>query len=149
MQSHLEAVVLGDLLAARQTFLHFAALLHGHSGSEDEVLIPVFEREGLETDGCSVAILSKEHAKLRRLVATEQERVFADDATLDAPTRILWVESMHMLKEVLEHHDMRERAAFNPVLDQALGETQASALAAKAKIRETEIETAWLAENSA
>lgn len=148
MQNHLEAVVLGDLPNARETFLLFAARLHGHSGSEDEILIPVFEKEKLESNGCSVAILSKEHAKLRRLVAAEQERVFADDVFLDAPTRIQWVESMHMLKEVLEHHDMRERAAFNPVLDQALGEDRACALAEKASLREAEIEAAWLAENA-
>jgi hypothetical protein len=52
---------------------------------EDEALISVFERKGLETSRCSVAILSTEHTKLRRLVADEQERVFADDVTLDAP----------------------------------------------------------------
>ena len=148
MQSHLEAVVMGDLSAARHTFLRFAALLIAHSGSEDEILIPVFEQNGLESNGCSVAILQKEHAKLRRLLAAEQTRVFADDVALDAPTRIVWVESLHMLKEVLEHHDMRERAAFNPVLDQALGAEKAAALAQKASEREAEIEAAWLAENS-
>jgi len=148
MQSHLEAVVMGDLEAARKTFLHFAALLDAHSRSEDEVLIPAFLEAGLESNGCSVAILHKEHAKLRRLVAAEQERVCATDAHLDAPTRILWVESMHMLKEVLEHHDMRERAAFNPVLDAAFGPEKATALAAKAAAREAELEAAWLQQHS-
>jgi len=149
LQHHLEAVVMGDLDAARSTFLRFAALLFAHSGSEDEVLIPVFQQAELESNGCSVAILQKEHAKLRRLVTAEQERVFKDDATLDAPTRIHWVESMHMLKEVLEHHDMRERAAFNPVLDQALGAEKASALAAKAHAVEVRLEADWLAQHSA
>ncbi|PCJ53458.1 MAG: hypothetical protein COA70_09185 [Planctomycetota bacterium] len=149
LQNHLEAVVVGDLDAARHTFLRFAALLFAHSGSEDEVLIPAFQQAGLESKGCSVAILHKEHAKLRRLVTAAQERVFEDDAILDAPTRILWVESMHMLKEVLEHHDMRERAAFNPVLDQALGGEKASALAAEARALEIKLEADWLSEHSA
>lgn len=149
MQRHLEAVVLGDLETARSTFLRFAALLIAHSRSEDDVLIPVFLEAGLESNGCSVAILQREHAKLRRLVAAEQERVFAPDAQLNAPTRILWVEAMHMLKEVLEHHDMRERAAFNPVLDAALGAEKAAALAAQAVALETELEAAWLQQHSA
>lgn len=129
LKGHMEATVLGDLEAARAHFLDFAALLFGHSLGEDEILIPAFASAGLETLGCTVEILSKEHEKLRRLVQEAADRILAPDVVLDAPTRIAWITSLHMLREVLSHHDERERAAFHPVFDEAMTAEESAELA--------------------
>lgn len=144
LQAHLEAVVLGDLDAARARFREFAALLHAHSTAEDEILLPAFAAAGLETNGCTVALLEKEHAKLRRLCGEASARIEADGVELDAATRVAWVKAMHMLGEVLEHHDERERAAFNPAFDAHLPTMQAAELAARASAREAELEKGFL-----
>lgn len=146
LQAHLEAVAMGDLEAARTSFRGFAALLHAHSLAEDEILLPAFAGAGLESNGCTVSLLEKEHAKLRRLCAEAQNRVDAEGVVLDGPTRVAWIQALHMLGEVLEHHDERERAAFNPAFDAHLPAMQAAELAARASAREAELEAQYLRE---
>jgi uncharacterized protein YtpQ (UPF0354 family) len=144
LRQHLQAVVVGDIAMARQYFDAFAALLEAHSRSEEELLMPVFRRLQLESNGCTLDILDKEHRKLLRLAETARERIFADDVVLDPGTRLVWIEETHMLKEVLEHHDVRERAAFNPALDTALEQAEAAALAAEALGLERRLEAELL-----
>ncbi|MDP7061369.1 MAG: hypothetical protein QF489_00350 [Planctomycetota bacterium] len=146
LNQHLQAVVVGDLQGARSSFRSFAALLQAHSLAEDRVLIPVFQELELETNGCSIEILDKEHRKLRRLLADAFERVFAEGADLTPAIRLSWIEDTRMLKEVLEHHDVRERAAFNPAFDQALDQAEASALAGECLALQQELEAQYLAQ---
>jgi hypothetical protein len=140
LRSFLLAVVAGDLPQAQRAFLSFAALLEAHSLAEDQVLLPAFTRLKLETNGCSVDILEKEHRKLRRLLEEARKRVFAAGIELTPAVRLVWIEETRMLKEVLEHHDVRERAAFNPAFDQALDQAEAAALAGEAQALQDEIE---------
>ncbi len=135
IQHHLEAVVQGNLEATRQHFQKFLFLLQSHSTAEEEILFPAYSNAGLDEPGCSVELLLKEHVKIRRLVMEAKERIFFTGAVLDAASRVAWVEALHMLKEVLAHHDVRERTVFFPKLDAHLG-ADAHALAAKAHERE-------------
>lgn len=145
LNQHLQAVVVGDLEQARTTFHFFAALLVAHSLSEDRLLMPVFEKLGLESNGCSIDILDKEHRKLRRLMADASERIFAAGVDLTPALRLSWIEDTRLLKEVLEHHDVRERAAFNPTIDQALDQAEAAALAGEARALQEKLEAEYLA----
>jgi hemerythrin-like domain-containing protein len=148
LQRHLQATVLGDLASARASFHEFACLLHGHSLSEDELIFPAFVEAGLEEVGCNLELLSKEHTKIRRLVQEAKDRIFAAEATLDADTRIAWIESMHLLKEVLAHHDARERNALLPALDRALSAEAAEDLAGRAMLMEQEKTAAYRDEHA-
>ncbi|MHC4823063.1 MAG: hemerythrin domain-containing protein [Planctomycetota bacterium] len=148
LQRHLQATVLGDLSSARAAFHEFASLLHGHSLSEDEIIFPAFVEAGLEEIGCNLELLSKEHTKIRRLVQEAKDRINAADAALDADTRIAWVESLHLLKEVLAHHDARERNALLPALDRALSAEAAEELAERAMKMEQEETAAYRAEHA-
>jgi len=137
LAAHLEAVAMGDLLRAQRQFRAFEATLVAHSQTEDELLLPVFNAAGLESNGCSVAILDKEHRKMRRLCSEARRRI--EDPSLlhlDAATRVHWIEACHMLREVLEHHDMRERAALHPVITTALPPAEAAELAKACSARE-------------
>jgi hypothetical protein len=146
LNKHLQAVIVGDVVLARKLFLSFAALLNAHSLAEDRILMPVFEKLKLQSNGCTLDILDKEHRKLRRLMADAHHRIFAPDTDLTPGVRLLWIEETRMLKEVLEHHDVRERAAFNPALDTALGQAEAGALAGEALQLEKELEAQYLVE---
>lgn len=149
LNQHLQAVVEGDLVQARKQFLSFAALLNAHSLAEDRVLLPVFEKLELQTLGCSLEILGKEHNKMRRLLAEAQLRIFAPDVQLTAAERLVWIDETRMLKEVMEHHDVRERAAFNSAIDAALDQAEASALAGEAMQLEQQLEEQYLTEYQA
>lgn len=141
----LEAVALGDLAAAREQWQAFEASLCAHSQSEDELLLPAFAAAGLESNGCTVALLDKEHQKLRRLAAEARERMSAEHPSpLPAATRVAWISACHMLREVLEHHDVRERAALHPALIDALSPQENHELAAACWEREQELRAGFM-----
>jgi len=149
LRAFLLAVVVGDLPLARQGLISFAALLEAHSLAEDQILLPAFTDLGLETNGCSLDILQKEHRKLRRLLAEARQRVFAKGVQLTPAIRLLWIEDTRLLKEVLDHHDVRERAAFHPAFDSALEQAEAAALAGETQALEHKLEAQLLAQYSA
>ena len=149
LNQHLQAVVVGDVTEARKLFLSFAALLRAHSLAEDRLLMPVFEKLKLQSNGCSRDILEKEHRKLRRLLAEAHHRIFSPDAELTPAERLLWIEETRMLKEVMEHHDVRERAAFNTAIDSALDQVEAAALAGETLQLQDRLEAEYLVEYQA
>lgn len=149
LNQHLQAVVVGDLEQARTLFHSFAALLEAHSLAEDRILLPVFKKLKLESNGCSLDILDKEHRKLRRLLADAEQRIFQKTVDLTPAVRLAWIEDTRMLKEVLEHHDVRERAAFNPAFDQALDQAEAAALAGETLALQEQLEAECFAKYQA
>jgi hemerythrin-like domain-containing protein len=144
--AHLEAIALGELAEARRALAAFAATLQAHSQGEDELLLPAFAAAGLEEPGCTVDLLTKEHRKLRRLTTEAVERLHEPTLErLDAADRVRLIEACHMLREVLDHHDTRERAALHARMDQALGTEEAAALATACASREAELRAAFIA----
>ncbi|MFT7516306.1 MAG: hypothetical protein ACI84O_000079 [Myxococcota bacterium] len=133
LTAHKRAVVLGRMHEARQSFQEFWVAINAHSMCEDELLLPKFVQLGLETNGCTAALLSKEHIKLRRLADEARARVNEPVSGLTAERRIYLLENLHMLSEVLEHHDARERAAFLCKFDEVLSEVEATELHAAAQ----------------
>ncbi|HIA38525.1 MAG TPA: hypothetical protein EYN86_03320 [Planctomycetes bacterium] len=128
LNAHKRAVVLGLLPKARQSFHEFWVALNAHSMCEDELLLPKFVELGLESNGCTAEMLSKEHEKLRRLADEARARVNGPLVGLDADNRIELIEQLHMMSEVLEHHDVRERAAFLCKFEDVLNKAEIDAL---------------------
>jgi hypothetical protein len=101
----------------------FERRLRMHIRFEDEQLIPLFaERVQPPPLGCSQELLHAEHRKLERLLsscgAAVQEHL---EQRADQPASLLaLIEQQRMIREVLEHHDQRERAAFFPALHDCL-----------------------------
>lgn len=124
----LDAVAEGEADEARARFGRFADRLIAHADAEEAHLIPLFVARGLETTGCTAAILQAEHAKLKRLLRESRQRLPRAGGALPPRARVEFVLGAHMLLEVLEHHDQRERAAFFPALDAALDERERAAL---------------------
>ena len=139
LEEHLHATVLGDLEAAREAWHAFAALLRAHADAEEALLMPRFSALRLATTGCSEALLHAEHDKLRALLARGDRRVNQSDARLDAATRVAWVRACHVLLELLDHHDQRERVAFFPALDEALDPDERDTLLAAFRAREAAV----------
>lgn len=124
----LDALVAGDAVVARARFDGFAAQLRAHADAEERHLIPLFAARGLESVGCTAAILLADHEKLRRALG-EARALLAQ--TQDAPpprARVETVLALRGLVELLVHHDQRERAGFFPALDRALSAAERAAL---------------------
>lgn len=64
---------------------------------------------------------------------------------LDAADRVRLIEACHMLREVLDLHDTRERAALQARMDEALSTEEADALATACTSREAELRAAFIA----
>ncbi len=114
--------------AACLLFQAFGDALRAHIEVENEVLIPLFASECPPQLGCTPEILLAEHSKLLRLVDEMEARLLdlqkmpGKSGGPSAPTALEVVgliERQRMLKEVLEHHGIREAASFVPQLELA------------------------------
>jgi len=126
LHEHQCTLVTGKAQAARSSLALFADQLEAHLCAEETVLIPLFERHCQPPPaGCSADLLLTEHRKLRRLLGESVQRLADTPSQADGrwlPSQILdLIEAERSLREVLDHHDQRERAAFFPVLAEALG----------------------------
>jgi hypothetical protein len=113
---------------ACQLFQDFADALRAHIEVENEVLIPLFASECPPQRGCTPEILLAEHSKLQRLLGEMEtrlrelqkaERVGGEPGAPTAREIVGLIDSQRMLKEVLEHHGIREAASFVPQLELA------------------------------
>jgi len=139
LENHLQQVVLGEVDAARAAWRKFSALLRAHAAAEDTLLTPLFVELGLESTGCTAALLDAEHRKIGREVEAGDRRCAEASSSLDAEARLAWVRASRLLSELLDHHDQRERSAFFPALDAVLGDEQRDRLVAEFRNCEGEV----------
>lgn len=108
---------------ARAAWTRFETRLRMHIQFEDAQLIPIFvERVQPPPLGCSQELLAAEHRKLERLLDScgAAVREHLKHHAQDPAALLALIEQQRMIREVLEHHDQRERAAFFPALDACL-----------------------------
>lgn len=105
------------LQKAQQLFAVFQTAMQTHIRVEDQVLIPVFAQQCPKINGCSPEILLAEHRKLERLLDRTAVRLQEASDGLKPEVVILIIEEERMIKEVMEHHAIRETAGFFPNLD--------------------------------
>jgi hemerythrin-like domain-containing protein len=116
---------------ARSAWDRFETRLRAHIRFEDEQLIPLFsERVQPPPMGCTEELLLAEHRKLERLLdrCGEAVREHLEQRAADPAALLALIEQQRMIREVLEHHDQRERAAFFPALHDCLLPDEKAAL---------------------
>jgi len=134
--AHQQALVraVGEASAAadaRAAWDRFETRLRMHIRFEDERLIPLFAaRVQPPPLGCSEELLLAEHRKLERLLdsCSVTAREHLEQRATDPAALLALIEQQRMIREVLEHHDQRERAAFFPALDEVLQPDEKTAL---------------------
>ena len=110
-----EALLVRDLERARELLAAFERDLVDHMRFEEERLFPVYERAG-RIEGGGVALYRNEHAKLLRYVARFAEAF--DTLKPDELGRIIGIlDEEARFKNLMTHHDMRERNILYPTLD--------------------------------
>lgn len=116
---HQRALLRLDLDCAATALEDYAEELLAHIRDEEVVMIPLYQERAKIPVGGAVEIFLGEHEKLKRflvLFAEEIEKIRAMD---DVERGVLFlIDSQHLFKRLLVHHDSRERKMLYPLLDE-------------------------------
>jgi hemerythrin-like domain-containing protein len=116
--SHQEALLMMDIELARRRLKQFQTEIKAHIGAEEQLLMPVYARAG-RIRGGPPEFFTGEHRKM--LIFIQQFVVKLDE--LDSNTVGLRRELIELFdnqaafKNLMHHHDERERSIFYPTLD--------------------------------
>ena len=126
---HQRRLVEGGPHESRAALSLFAAGLRAHIRAEDEVILPFYERRASIPKGGAPDYFRAEHRKIERLMAEAEGWMRAWTGLVWPPGEVvLLIEREKLLKEVLEHHDERERTILYPGCDAVAGEDVAALL---------------------
>ena len=126
---HQEALLALDIASALQTLTEYEQSLYAHMRYEEELLLPVYERAG-RIQGGAVEFFTGEHKRMREMLARIEE-------TLDHLWRSPADLRRHIIKlfdreaafkQLVEHHDQRERNILYPTLDKVTTEAERRSL---------------------
>jgi hypothetical protein len=115
-----------EVADARALWAWFCELLLAHLAFEDAHLLPHYEALDGFPPNATPRVFAREHERLRRAVAIA---LVSEDPIADA-------DHLSRLAGLLEHHDLRERQALKPRLDEILPDHGSTLVGAYARIRE-------------
>jgi hemerythrin-like domain-containing protein len=122
---HQRALLRLDLDRATTALEDYAMELLAHIRDEETLMIPLYRERAKAPLGGAVEIFLGEHEKLKRflvLFAEEIEKIRAMD---DVERGVLFlIDSQHLFKRLLVHHDTRERKMLYPLLDELTNEDE-------------------------
>lgn len=139
---HRVALIHFQIERSRQLLLEFRAGIEEHIRYEEEILLPVYERNGGdEIEGGRVDFYLNEHRKILRLLS-ETERTLSGlsiQRNSEGARKVLQVLGKeHSLKALLSHHDRREESFLYPFLDEVTTHHQKRELLSELKVRNRE-----------
>lgn len=114
---HQEALLEGDIERARALLGSFGRAIRDHIRHEEEVLLPVYEERCGPIEGAPPALFYGEHRKIEGFLDEFAKALAAGDASPRA--RIALLDREAVFKNLLHHHDLREKSALYPELDRA------------------------------
>ena len=97
-------------------FDRFATEIRRHIVEEEEELLPIFEERGGKIHGGDPDLFRAEHRKIEGFL-DEIHPVLAEIRSGQHRAIIELLEREYMLKQLLLHHDLRERNILYPTLD--------------------------------
>ena len=137
---HQRALLRLDMKRAAARLATYEADLLAHIRDEESLMLPLYrERVAAPVGGASEIFLG-EHDKLRQFLALFKEELVKLEAVEDLERGVLFLlDSQHLFKRLLVHHDTRERKMLYPLLDQVTTPEERDALFASLNkpIRET------------
>ncbi len=132
---HQRALMRLDLNRAAMALNTFEAELLAHIRDEEELMIPLYRERATAPVGGAAEIFLGEHDKLRQYLVLFKEELAKLAAADDLERRVLFlVDSQHIFKRLLVHHDTRERKFLYPLLDQMTTEGEKLALFQRVKL---------------
>lgn len=134
---HQRALMRLDLDRAETALAEFGNELLAHIRDEEELMMPLYRERVSAPVGGTPEIFLGEHEKLKQflvLFRAEIEKIRRMD---DLERGVLFlIDSQHLFKRLLVHHDTREKKILYPLLDEATTEAERETLFARLECRD-------------
>ncbi|HSE21351.1 MAG TPA: hemerythrin domain-containing protein [Pyrinomonadaceae bacterium] len=116
---HQRALLRMDLTEASRALELFEAELLAHMQDEEELMLPIYRERAEAPVGGAAEIFLGEHQKLREFLHLFREELVKFTKVKDLERGVLFlIDSQHLFKRLLVHHDTREKKFLYPLLDQ-------------------------------
>lgn len=121
---HQESLISFKLDETIEFFDLYCSSLFAHMRDEEELLLPIYEKECLNKPPAGeLALFQREHNKIRQAVSEIKHRyiLLRDNPEGFSNRTVIELIEQHMLfKRLMEHHDVREKQFLYPSLDELL-----------------------------
>ena len=131
---HQIAVMHGNMSKARALFRTYAETLRAHASDEEDFILPVFAARGGEELDSPPKLFLGEHRKIRGFL-DELDLRLADLSEGDERGALELLDREAWLKNLLMHHDRRERNVLYPKMDEWTSEAEQKAILGKLRVR--------------
>lgn len=126
---HQRALLRLDLNRASTLLAAYEAELLAHMRDEEQLMIPLYRERAQAPVGGAAEIFLGEHDKLRQYLVLFREELAKLAAADDLERGVLFLlDSQHLFKRLLVHHDSREKKMLYPLLDQITTEQERESL---------------------
>jgi hemerythrin superfamily protein len=131
---HQRALLRLDLLTAGAALEAYMIELFAHIRDEEDVMIPLYRERAEAPVGGAAEIFLTEHDKMRQYLLLFREELKKLAQAEDIERGVLFLlDSQHLFKRLLVHHDSRERKMLYPLLDSVTTEHERESLFALLK----------------
>ena len=129
---HQRGLIRLDLDQAEAALDEYAAALLTHIRDEEAFMMPLYSGRVTAPVGGTVEIFLGEHVKLKRFLELFKEEIARIRGMEDIERGVLFlIDSQHLFKRLLVHHDNRETKMLYPLLDEVTTESEREELFAE------------------
>ncbi len=122
---HQRSLLRLDIAAAGAALEAYTMELFAHMNDEEDVMIPLYRERAEAPVGGTAEIFLGEHDKMRQYLLLFKEELTKLAEADDLERGVLFLlDSQHIFKRLLVHHDSRERNMLYPLLDQVTTEQE-------------------------
>jgi len=126
---HQRALLRLDMHRAATLLQTYEVELLAHMRDEESLMLPLYRQLVNPPVGGAAEIFLGEHDKLRQYLLLFREEIVKLADTNDLERGVLFLlDSQHLFKRLLVHHDSRERKMLYPLLDQVTTEAERESL---------------------
>ena len=132
---HQRALLRLDLKTATAALEAYEAEILAHIRDEEELMIPLYRERAQAPVGGAAEIFLGEHDKLRQYLVLFKVELGKLESEKDLERGVLFLlDSQHIFKRLLVHHDSREKRMLYPLLDQVTTERERESLFAELEL---------------
>ena len=122
---HQRALMRLDLTQASEALREYEGALNAHIEDEEKFMLPLYRERITPPTGGASEIFEGEHEKLRQYVELFKAELIKLEEVDDLERGVLFlIDSQHIFKRLLVHHDTREKKILYPLLDDATSDEE-------------------------
>lgn len=132
---HQRALLRLDLEKAAALLENYEAELLAHMRDEEALMLPLYRDRAEAPVGGAAEIFVGEHEKLRQYLVLFKEELSTMETIDDLESGVLFLlDSQHLFKRLLVHHDTREKKILYPLLDEVTSDAERQSLFAQLEL---------------